>query len=101
EYMACGRSVIAPRVGEIVRELTNEVDALLIDSADVSGLAAAISRLYRDPQLRLALGTRARDWVVRFGTWQLQIDRVLEALRSSGLVDPDPAARHHRFAPDS
>jgi glycosyltransferase involved in cell wall biosynthesis len=98
EYMACGQAVIAPRVGQIARQLSHEVEALLIDNAGSSALAAGITLLHREPELRMRLGARARDWVVQNGTWNLQLERVVEALSSSRRSDsrqtrPDPTVR--------
>jgi glycosyltransferase involved in cell wall biosynthesis len=98
EYMACGKAVIAPRVGQIARQLSHEAEALLIDNVGSSALAAGITLLHRNPELRMRLGARAREWVVQNGTWDLQLEGVVEALSSSRHSDsrqtrPGPTVR--------
>lgn len=60
EAMALGLPVIATRINGIPEAVTHDTDGLLVAPGDVSGLAAAIDRLYRDPGLRARLGAHAR-----------------------------------------
>jgi glycosyltransferase involved in cell wall biosynthesis len=80
EYMACGRAVLAPRVGQVARFLDDGVDALLIDPGDARGLAQAIERLHREPELGAALGAAARKKVAGEGAWDAQVQRAIESL---------------------
>lgn len=60
EAMALGLPVISTRINGIPEAVTDDTDGLLVAPGDVSGLAAAIDRLYRDPDLRARLGAEAR-----------------------------------------
>lgn len=80
EYMACGKAIVAPRVGEIARELTDGREALLVPPSDVGALAGSVKRLHREANLRHALGRAAREKVVRDGSWQRQVERMRNAL---------------------
>jgi glycosyltransferase involved in cell wall biosynthesis len=80
EYMACGRAVLAPRVGQVARFLDDGVDALLIDPGDARALAQAIERIHREPELGAALGTAARKKVAGEGAWDAQVQRAIESL---------------------
>lgn len=68
EAMACGLCVISTNVGGIPYLLENEVDALLIDSGDLSGCVHSILRVLDDEALATSLSAHARakavacDW---------------------------------------
>lgn len=63
EAMALRKPVVATRVGGIPEVVLDEENGLLVESGDVQGLARAILRLARAPQLRQQLGARARKIV--------------------------------------
>lgn len=65
EAMASGKPVIATRVGAVPKLVNSEVTGLLLDPGDVDGLAAAILRLFSDPQLASRLGENGRAHVAR------------------------------------
>jgi glycosyltransferase involved in cell wall biosynthesis len=56
EAMAAGKPVVVTRVGENPRVIEDGVDGVLVDARDVDGMAAALSRLIDDPDLRRRLG---------------------------------------------
>jgi len=62
EAAAAGLPIVASDAPGIRDLLTHEVDALLVPPSDPSALADALDRL-RDPDLRLRLGTSAREMV--------------------------------------
>jgi len=64
EAMACGRPVVATRVGGIPEIVTEGEDGLLIDPRDAAGEAAAkIASLAADPALGARLAARASETV--------------------------------------
>jgi colanic acid/amylovoran/stewartan biosynthesis glycosyltransferase WcaL/AmsK/CpsK len=63
EAMACGRAVVASRVGAIGSVITDGVTGLLVPPGDALALAGAIERLVNDPAYRARLGARARERV--------------------------------------
>ena len=65
EYMAAAVPVVAPRLGEIPRTLTDGADGLLYEAGDAAGLAAHLVRLHDDPALRERIGRAGRDVVLR------------------------------------
>ncbi|MEX2016572.1 MAG: glycosyltransferase family 4 protein, partial [Candidatus Hydrogenedentales bacterium] len=70
EAAACGRPVIATRVGGIPEIVTSE-SGILVDYGDVPALAQAIDSL-RDDAHRVRMGAAARAvWEERFGLAQL------------------------------
>jgi glycosyltransferase involved in cell wall biosynthesis len=60
EAMSWRLPVIATPVGGIPQVVRNEVNGLLVAPGDIDGLAAAITRLMKDPALRERFGAAAR-----------------------------------------
>jgi glycosyltransferase involved in cell wall biosynthesis len=85
EYMACRRALIAPRVGQVGRVLSDGVDALVVRPGDPRALAGALERLHRDPGLRRSLGAAARRKVAEEGSWDRQVQRAVEALEQAAI----------------
>ncbi len=60
EAMALRKAVLTTRVGVVGEKLIPEKEALFVEPGDAVGLAAAIERLVRDPELLRKLATDAR-----------------------------------------
>jgi glycosyltransferase involved in cell wall biosynthesis len=80
EYMACGRAIVAPRLGQVPSSVSPGQDALLVDAGDATGLADALHELYADPELRAVLGMAAAKRVRADGVWEYQVNRAVERL---------------------
>jgi glycosyltransferase involved in cell wall biosynthesis len=52
EALAAGRPVVATRVGAVAEVLRPGEDALIVEPDDPHAIAAAVVRLWRDPELR-------------------------------------------------
>ena len=72
--MVQGRALIATRVPAALDTLRDEVDGLLVSPDDTEALAAALSRLLRDPELRDRLGDAAARRAAGRFTWARHID---------------------------
>lgn len=68
EAMACGRAVVASRVGGMKETVRNEVNGLLVEPGDPGALADAMARLLADPDARRRLGQEAIVAAQSFGT---------------------------------
>jgi glycosyltransferase involved in cell wall biosynthesis len=66
EAMASGRPVVATTTGGIVDMITNGESGLLVPPGDEARLADAMTRLLTDADLRLRLGSQARERARRF-----------------------------------
>jgi glycosyltransferase involved in cell wall biosynthesis len=60
EAMAAGLPVVASRTGGVPELVEDGVTGVLVEPADVAGLAAALERLIADPDLRRRMGAAAR-----------------------------------------
>jgi len=60
EAMAAGKSIVATRVGENAEVIEDGATGLLVNPRDIDGMAAALTRLIRDPSLRATFGAAAR-----------------------------------------
>ncbi len=65
EAMASGRAIVATSVGGTVEQIEDERSGLLVKPEDPARLALALSRLLREPDLRLRLGATARETAIR------------------------------------
>jgi glycosyltransferase involved in cell wall biosynthesis len=92
EYMAAATPVIAPRIGEMGRLMTDGVDALLIDGDDAGSLARAISHLRQDPGLRRRIGAAARARTIREDSYDHRLEAVLTALERLPARSPQGVA---------
>jgi glycosyltransferase involved in cell wall biosynthesis len=92
EAMACGCPVIATRKGGPSEIISDEVDGLLVEPGDVSGLRTAVKRLVEDPDLRDTLSRNARKTVeTRYGI-KVVTTSIVEHYR---LVIKKKTALHH------
>jgi glycosyltransferase involved in cell wall biosynthesis len=64
EALAANRPVVATRVGGVPDVITDGEDGFLVGVGDVRGIADALARLARDPELRRRMGERGRALVV-------------------------------------
>jgi glycosyltransferase involved in cell wall biosynthesis len=82
EYMAMGKAIVASRLGQIGDILENEVTALLVEPGKVDQLAAAIMKFAGSAEVRVRVGTKAREVAIQQHTWRHNAERVLLAYRS-------------------
>ncbi|MCM0019859.1 MAG: glycosyltransferase [Tagaea sp.] len=87
EAMAAGRAIVASDAGGMRDAIRDAETGFLIPPGDAEALAAAISRLARDADLRARLGEAARTAAVA------EFDAALEVSRFARLYDERLAAR--------
>ena len=82
EAMACGRPVVGSRIGGIQDQIIDGETGLLVSPGDVVGLRKAMQCLVDDPDLRLRMGSAARERVVRFQANAVvtEIERIYRSL---------------------
>jgi glycosyltransferase involved in cell wall biosynthesis len=70
EAMACGRPVIATRVGGIPEAVEDGESGILVGMDDVEALAAAIALLVENDSARQSMGSKGRQIVEGKFTWE-------------------------------
>lgn len=85
EAMAEGCPVIATRVGGIPDVITDEVDGLLVPAGDPEALAAAISRVLRDPAFARSLGNAARETIANRYAAERSLERLEQLYAGLGV----------------
>ena len=81
EAAACGRPVIASRVGGVPEAVVDGVTGILVPPRDVETLTEAILRLVRDEDLRREMGRAGREFVATHYTWDRSLDGMIELYR--------------------
>ena len=74
EAMAAGRPVVGCKVGAVPELIENEVTGLVVPSADPVAMAGAIARLLREPALRDAMSSAARQRVEQHFSLKAWVD---------------------------
>lgn len=82
EAMAMGLPVVATRVGGIPEQLGDDA-GILVEPEDVEGIAAAVLRLARSPELRASLGVEGRRRRERLFTLEKQAEQLDGVYRST------------------
>lgn len=76
EAMACGRPVVAFRVGGLA-EIVNRDVGMTLEPKNIESLAEAVLCLIRNEDLRVKMGKRAADYSKKF-TWDKTAKKTLE-----------------------
>ena len=76
--MATGRAIVASRLAQLSSILTHAETALLVEPDDVSALAAALDRLFVDPELRARLGVAAQREARSRHSWDARLVELLK-----------------------
>ncbi len=69
EYMACGRPVVAPRLGQIAEVICHDYNGVLYDPARPDDFVNQVLSLAQDPARRMRLGSAARETITSQYTW--------------------------------
>ncbi len=77
EYMAAGLPVVASRIGQIMKVISDGVNGILYEPGDAFALASALDRLRLEPELRVRLGQSARKSVLQRHTWSSAVERIV------------------------
>lgn len=83
EAMACGRPVVASRIGGLRWIVDHNRTGLLHEPGDVDGLVTALQRLLDDDLLRLRMGLEGRKKFESDLTWEVILERHYIPLFSS------------------
>lgn len=76
EYMASGTAIIASRVGQVAQIIQDGKNGLLVEPGNPAALTDALNTLLGDPDLRVRLGSRARNDAVQNHSWDQYVTRL-------------------------
>lgn len=92
EAAACEVPTVGSRATGVVDAIIDDVTGALVDMGDAAGLATALLRYLRDPQLRAQHGKAARQRVIstfrRELVWERWRDEYIQLLADTGLSLP-------------
>lgn len=83
EYMAAGRALVAPRLGQIKELVHHGTNGILYDWDDGRAMSTAIIALLEDADLRDRLGRNARRAIEQGWTWDIQAARLETVLKEA------------------
>ncbi|GAB6173059.1 glycosyltransferase [Paradesulfitobacterium aromaticivorans] len=81
EGSACGRPIIASRVGGLPEVVTDKETGLLIPPGDVQELAAAMEYMIDHPEERKRMGEAGRSFVLEHYDWQENVTEMERVYR--------------------
>jgi len=82
EAMAMGKPIVASRNEGYQRVIDDGVEGILVPTRDAPALADALSRLIKDPELRLRMGQRGQVKAASY-SWAKLAGQVLEVYRKA------------------
>jgi glycosyltransferase involved in cell wall biosynthesis len=88
EYMAAGLPVIASRLGQLEELIQHGVNGMLFPAGDPIALAAALERLWQDPELCSRLGQAGRISICREHTWEGVVRMIVQLAGLKANVRP-------------
>lgn len=77
EASACGRPVVISDVGGMPEVIENNVTGIKVKSADEYDIAEAIGKLIVDKSLRIKMGEKGRERVIKYFYWQNNVDQMI------------------------
>jgi len=85
EYMALGRTIVAPDLPNIRELMVHRENAILFNLNDDGALLRALDEVLADPMLRQRLGEGARRTIAEKGlTWRHNAERTIACLATAG-----------------
>jgi len=86
EALACGLALVVTRLGSTEELVSNGYDALVVEPHDPAGLAAALERVLRAPELRTTLARNAASTAARYS-----VPAVVDGLEQAYREIPCPS----------
>lgn len=78
EASACGKPVVATRVGGVSEVVKDNITGLLIEKPNVDLLITALQKLIQEPELRIKMGKNGRAFVKEKFSLNESVDRMIQ-----------------------
>jgi glycosyltransferase involved in cell wall biosynthesis len=82
EASACSKPVIISNVGGMPEVVDNNITGIIVKPSDENDLAAAIEKLILDSNLRINMGEKGRERVIKHFYWQNNVDTMISHYES-------------------
>jgi glycosyltransferase involved in cell wall biosynthesis len=73
--MACGKPVIASKIGGPAEIVQNDIDGMLVPPGNASAFAERIILLANDENTRRRLGEKARETILKRFSWEIVAEK--------------------------
>jgi glycosyltransferase involved in cell wall biosynthesis len=83
EYMAGGKAVLFPALGQIKEVLADGYNGMLYEPGDQETMGQKLQELISNPELRARLGVNARQTIDRNWTWDRQAAKIAKVLQQA------------------
>jgi glycosyltransferase involved in cell wall biosynthesis len=78
ESSACEKPVVASNVGGLPEVVVDGVTGFLVKPKNPEVLASAIEKLIMDPSLRIGMGKKGREWVIKEYEWDKCVSKMID-----------------------
>jgi glycosyltransferase involved in cell wall biosynthesis len=91
EYMACERPIIATTLPGIIEPVEAAQSGRLYSIEDPGSMAQQFLWLYQNPDLRILMGKRGREYILKHHSWAVVAEKVEQIMRK--VCRPDRASK--------
>ena len=95
EGLACGKPVVATRVGSISESVHHGENGLLVEPGNAEALGEALERLFVDSELRRSMGHAGRDEVVSHWSLERMVEGYQKLVQSTYLSKSSMSGAPH------
>jgi glycosyltransferase involved in cell wall biosynthesis len=80
EYMAMGKPVVAPALGQCKELIIDDFNGILLDQNTNENLKQALLKIIEDEEYRVTLGHNAREYIAQNYTWKVNAQKIENAV---------------------
>jgi glycosyltransferase involved in cell wall biosynthesis len=88
EFMALGKPCVVPDLGPMHDVIEDKLTGIMFPHADYEALEKALVRFVEDPALRIQIGSRARETVLKRHTWTANARFVVQLAAGQNSARP-------------
>ena len=77
EASACGKPVVVANVGGLPEVVENGITGFVVEPKNITELADVLNKLILNPELRIAMGKKGRERVIKKYNWDDSIKQMI------------------------